>query len=263
MAFNDVNTGTTANSAAWTPNVTVLPTAEALPELLINKVTTVINKDMLSDAAAVVLPVLAPSTADVVAEGAAITPTEHEFSEVTVFTQAVANLSILSIEMHEQMDKNALANNMQAALIRKSNDLLLNAPTTGLVAKAQAGGAVTASLDEVSDAVFDTGADFILLSRDAAKALATMKEATGSARPLVDNLNDLFGLEVTITPALTGTNILVGNRSATVSALSPLEVAKSYDYAFNRRAVATRAAFRQGYTVADATGLSLVTVTAE
>lgn len=258
--MNFVNTGVSADSVAWAPSVTALPTTEALPQLLISQITEVINTEMLSDAAAVVLPVLRPSEAQVVAEGAAIPETEHQFSEVTVFTHAVANLSVLSIELQAQMKGEVLAQNMGAALVRKSNDLLLNTATTGLVAAAQDGGSITTSLDALSDASWDANADYVVLSRGAGKALSTIKEAADSARPLIENLTGLLGLDVYVSDSLTGNSVLVGRKNAVVSSLTPLEIAKSEHYAFARRAVATRGAFRQGWAVSDASGLVLVTV---
>lgn len=247
---------TTENT--WAQDKTLVPTIEVLPELLLAQLTTVVFTGIAGDAEYVRLPLLGRAQAEVVDEGAPLTPQDINIDETTVLTRTIGNLVMLSDEMAQNLDGNLMVANMSAALVRRSNDELLNG-TNGLVSQARAAGAVTTDLDAVSDAVYDTGADFMLVSVGAAKALARLKDQEASNRQLVANLNDLFGLDVIVSHDLPGNNVLVGSRGAVVSAVSGIEVAKSKDWAFDRRAVAYRASFRQGFAVANADGLALLT----
>lgn len=248
---------TSTNSAkAWAPDVQAFAAEEVLPGLLINEITTVAGV-VEGDEVSLRLPVVTDVDSEYVAEGDAFTEQDADLSEVVVHTHKVGSLVIVSNELDRNGAAGMLSTGLARSVVNKSNAALLGntANPTGLLldAAAQDGGSLGGNLDTLSAAVWGIAAaggqaDYILAAPSAMADLAALKAGTGSNVPLVTE-PVLYGLPVHVTTAMPADTILVGSRSAVVSAMGQVRLAKSADYAFNRDAVALRIDFRSGWTV--------------
>lgn len=192
------------------------------------------------------------------AEGEEIDLTTPALAQHEVKTHKVAALVQVSNELDRAGNAtNALSDGMRRGLARKANQSLFNnadAPT-GILNDANMADAVALgeNLDSFNAAYWGIAEDgvtpnFIVASPSAMSALGSLKEATGSNAPLVDDMT-VMGLPVYVSTAMAADRFLMGHTSATVSAVGKLRVAKSLDAAFAYDSLVLRCTWRFGFKV--------------
>lgn len=240
----------------WAPDVKGFVASEVLPGLLITEITTVAGA-VEGDEVALRVPYVGDVATELIAEGAPLTEQDASLHEVVVNTHKVGSLVVLSNELARNSGEGILADGLSRNVVIGANNALLNhaSAPTGILHNANItdGGALGDNLDAVSNAIWgivEAGgtADYILAAPSAMGALSTLKAGTGSNQSLVTE-PVLYGLNVHVTNAMPADTILVGSRSAVVSAVGPVLLAKSSEYAFDRDARAVRVTFRSGWTV--------------
>lgn len=249
---------TTTSAAAWRPDeVASLNLDAAIPDSFLVQMTTLAGT-VEGDARKVRVPFIGlDPAAAVVAEGAAIAETDATLSEVEIDTAKVAVLSVIS---NEQFGAEGAAQRIPQSLVRavtqKANSEFVT-ELNGLTLTAGGTVAGATDLDVFSDAFADIEgagglASHIVMPSATWKQLAALKTATGSNMPIL-GVSDasaegpkrsIFGVPVFLHNAATSVYVL--SKSDLVSAYSPLRVAISEDYAFDRDAQAIRATLRFG-----------------
>ncbi|MGN7155438.1 phage major capsid protein [Dietzia cercidiphylli] len=274
---------TSTSSKAWSPDLTTFVASEVIGSALVLNASTVAGR-IEGDEPVLRVAYVNDDTADFVAEGDEIPEGDPVLSEVTVATGKVAQLVRLSREQYVQSNAaQMLSDSVRRAVIKRADEAFINqaAPTSpaitppaGLlnVAGITSGGAVDGDLDGLVDIVAGISAaggaaTHILLSPTAWASLRKIKVGTGSAQSLLgagttDATTSLLGVPVLVSNALTGSNGLVIDRSAVVSAVGDVQVATSSDVYFASDSVGLRCTFRFGATVVRPDRVASFTVTA-
>lgn len=260
---------TPTSAKAWAMDVQAFAAEDAIPDALINEITTV-GAYIEGDDVAVRVPVVDDDEADIVNEGAEIPEAEPTLNERTLLTVKVAKLLRVSYEQFEQERAPELLSNAAArSIITKADAVLLNQPTPtapdvrppgGLLAQGlDDAGTVAANLDALVDALADLRANgskpsHFVLSPSAWASLSKFKTATGSAMNLLG-----AGTEATVPMLLsvpvvvnnqvpTGTGLIV-DRSDIVSVIGPVNIAVSDTAYFAFDGIGIRITFRFGATL--------------
>lgn len=273
---------TTPTSAkAWAPDITSVPPTEAIPDALINQITSVAGH-IDGDDVAIRVPVVADDDAHIVPEGDAIPEANPDLSEALVFTTKVAKLLRLSREQFVQQNSRLLADAASRSIITKADAVLVNqvAPTSpavtppaGLLAQGiTSAGAVAADLDVLVDAlaaIATAGGNttHLVLSPTAWASLRKFKTATGSNMGLLgtgaaDAVPYLLGIPVLVNNAVPSGGGLAVDRSDIISAIGPVLVTPSEHAYFAHDSVGVRVTFRFGARVLHANRHAHFTVTA-
>lgn len=247
---------TTSNAGAFSRQSFVAQ--DTLPDLLLPQMSLVAGS-IEGDEPSLRVIYVDPTNlnADFVAEGAAFDESGDVLSETVISTDKVGALVVVSNELHRNGTDSGLADGMIRAITHKANQAFLNnasAPTGVLNDTAITdGGYLGTDLDSVYAAVYGvmgTGvqADYILASPDAMVSLSALKTGTGSNQSLVA-APEVAGLPVTVSADLPAKTILVGSRTAVVSAVGDVILAKSEHAAFARDGLAFRVSLRTGWAV--------------
>lgn len=272
---------TLTSSKAWSPDLTAFAPEDVIPDALILQTSTVSGR-IDGDEPAVRVAYTDDADVQFTAEGATIPEAEPGLSEVLVYTGKLTQLIRISAEQYRQDGTSRLLSTSVARAITKAaNEAYLsqaapssgNTPPAGLlnVAGIVSGGAIASNLDVLAEAIATletNGATptHILAAPDAWGWLRQLKTATDSNQALLgagthDQEKLLFDLPVLTTPAVGSGNMLVVDRSAIVSAVSPLEIATSEHTYFTSDSVALRATFRFGQNVVRPDRVAKLTVT--
>lgn len=277
-------TETTITSAkAWSPDVTAVAPADALPEALILLTSTVVGS-IEGDEPAVRVQYVDDASAGFVAEGADIGEADPDLAETLVYTGKVAQLVKLSREqMAQDGADDLLSASVRRAVTRAANiayarQIAPTAPATtppaGLVNVAGVldGGAVAADLDALVDlqaaiASNDGNASHIVLSPTAWASLRKFKTAADSALSLLgagteDTVPSLLNLPVIVSNALAAGSGLMVDQTAVVSAVGAVLVAQSEHAYFGSDSIALRCTWRFGQNVVRPDRVGTFTVTA-
>ncbi|WP_061914310.1 phage major capsid protein [Dietzia papillomatosis] len=279
MATETTNT----SSKAWSPDVTAFAASEVIGDALVLQASTVAGR-IEGDEPVLRVAYVDDDAAEFVAEGVEIPEADPVLSEVTVATGKVAQLVRVSAEQYAQNGAAAmLSESVRRAVIKRADTAFLNqaaplapamTPAAGLlnIEDIIDGGAVAADLDGLIDLAAQIGANggtpsHIILSPTAWASLRKFKTGTGSAQNLLgagttDATMSLLGLPVLVTPAMTGDNGLILDRSAVVSAVGDVKVATSSEAYFSSDSVGVRATFRFGQNVVHPDRVGVFTVTA-
>lgn len=258
------------SNEAWAPNLSVIPAADALPEALILNHSSVLGA-IEGDQPSMRVGYVSEGSAVFTAEAATIAESNPTLSEAVVWTGKLAQLAAISREQFEQQQAaNQLAMSLSRSLISAADKAFLSqaaptspatAPPAGIanVSGLESLGTVQGSLDALIDGIAeleDNGAvpSAIIVSPTAWATLSKMKTASGSNVTLLGagieaGSRQILGIPVVVTGKLTGSNGLVIDRSAIVSAVSPLEVAVSEHHLFDADSIAVRGIWRIGWTV--------------
>lgn len=269
---------TTTNSAAgWRPDVQGVPIADAIPDLLLSRVTTLAGT-VEGDEPAVRVPWVDDALASVVAEGAEIDESIPTLSEVVVKTSKVAQLLRISRELYgQQSAASLLSGSVSRAITMKANQILINGDTdasvTGLLdtPNIQTTDPVGADLDGLVDLIASIEADggtatHLVVAPSAWASLRKMKTGEGAATSLLgagteDAARMLLGLPVLTTPALAPGAGLVVDKTAIMSASGQVMVAVSEDAYFSSDSIGLRATVRFGSVAAKGTRIGKFAVT--
>lgn len=239
-----------------------------LPDLLLPKMSVVAGT-VEGDAPSLVVPFLDP-TADLYAEGAEIAESEDVFSEVEIKTHKTATLVTVSNELKRNASDSGLPDSMLAAVTNRANAAFLGnaGDPAGILNDASItdGGTLGADLDSVYAALWGiaesgVNADYIAAAPSAMAALSALKTGTGSNQSLVAD-PVLAGLPVIVTAAMPANSIVVGSKSAVVSALGDLLLAQSDHHAFSRDGHSYRVTLRSGWKLARPDRLVKISTTA-
>lgn len=274
---------TSTSSKAWSPDLTTFVASEVIPDALVLQASTVAGR-IEGDEPVLRVAYVNDDTADFVAEGDEIDESDPVLSEVTVATGKVAQLVRLSREQYVQSNAaTMLSDSVRRAVIKRADQAFINqaapvspavTPPAGLlnVTGITAGGAVDGDLDGLVDiiagiAAAGGSASHILLSPTAWASMRKFKTGTGSAQSLLgagttDATTSLLGVPVLVSNALTGSNGLVIDKSAVVSAVGDVQVATSSDVYFASDSVGLRCTFRFGATIVRPDRVASFTVTA-
>lgn len=273
---------TSTSAVSWSPDVVSFQPADVIPEAL-PLVAGTLAGSVEGDAVAVRVPYVVDDEAGFTAEGAEITVADPELAEVTIFTGKVAQIVAISREQWSQTNTtNRLATSVQRAIIRKANAAFLSQPAPTAPATTPPAGitnvdgiltgtTVAGSLDGLVDLVAQIEANegtasHVLLSPLAWAAVRKLKVSSDSNASLVGAGTDdaerrLLGLPLIVTPALSGLNGLVIDRSAVVVAAGTVDVATSEHARFTRDQILLRASWRFGANLIHPNRVGTFTVT--
>jgi HK97 family phage major capsid protein len=277
-------TETTLSSAkAWSPDLTAVTPADAVPEALILQTSTVAGF-VDGDAPTVRVAYVDDATAGFVAEGAVITESDPGLSEAVVVTGKVSQLIRLSREQFEQPNaSNLLSASVSRAVTKAGNAAYIAqvaptapaiSPPPGLlnIAGIINGSAVSDNLDEIIDLLATLAGNgatpsHIVVSPTAWANLRKLKLATDSNGALLgvgatDAQRFLLDLPVLVDAAVPSNSGLVIDKTAVVSAVGNVQVATSEHVYFHSDSVGIRCTWRFGATVVKANRIGKFTVTA-
>ena len=262
---NVITTPTT--NSAFAPNKSFVIPRTDMEGFLLQDVTTVVGS-LEGDAVQARIGVVnADPAAAIYKEGAPIDEGAVTFNEYVVQTAKFANLLIISREQRSQPDGlSELGTAQIRSVAALANRQFLNSASAP---KGILSGLTPTKLGANTDALVDALATIegsygenvqVVAHPTAVASLRKMKQATGSNMPALDLAGEsVLGLPLIKAPALPAGQLLVIAKNAVYSALSPITVALSEDYAFNRDAVATRATARGGWVIADPARMALFT----
>lgn len=274
---------TTTSAKAWAADVTAVAPADAVPDALILRTSSVVG-EVEGDEPAVRVQYVDDAAAGFVDEGATISEADPDLAETLVFTGKVAQLVRLSREQWAQPGAEDLLSSSVARAVTKAADIAYlqqaqpTVPTTvppaGLlnVDGIVDGGEVAVSLDALIDlqaliATNDGTPSHILLSPLAWASLRKFKDQTNSARSLlgagtVDAVPALLNLPTIVTNALSGNTGLMIDSTAVVSAVGDVLVSQSEHVYFDSDSIALRCTWRFGQNVVHPNRIGKFTVTA-
>lgn len=244
----------TSSARAWAVDRQAFVADDVLPDLLISKMSMVAGS-IEGDEPALRVPYIDDLTADFIAEGATFTEQEGTFAEVAIHTHKVGTLVVVSNELKRNGAENPLADGMIRAVTTKANVAFLSnasAPTGILNDTAITdGGVLGANLDGIYDAVWSiagtgVGADYIVAAPTAMSSLSALKTGTGSNQSLMTD-PVLAGLPVLVSAAMPANSLVIGSKTAVVSALGTVNINKSEHAAFARDGLAYRVDLRLGW----------------
>lgn len=275
---------TTITSAkAWSPDLTAVPPADAVPDALILETSTV-SGTIEGDAPAVRVQYVDDATASFTAEGVTIDEANPGLSEALVHTGKVAQIIRLSREQFAQPNASELLSASVARAVTKAGNtayIAQAAPTSPSVTPPAGllnisgivnGGAVANDLDGLVDLLADlasNGAEpsHIVLSPTAWASLRKFKTGTALNSSLLgvgatDAQKFLLDLPVIVTPAAPSGSGLVIDKTAVVSAVGNVEVSISEHAYFAADSIAVRCIWRFGANVVKPNRIGKFTVTA-
>lgn len=257
---------------AWSPDVQSFLPDDAIPDLLLPKVATIVAGAIHGDEPSVRVPYISDDGDSVVtAEGAAIAQDDPVRSEVVIETHKLAKLVVLSREAFDDGTTSALvANSSGRAISAAANKIVVEAikGTTGIID----GGSVGANLDTLSDAlatVAGNGAhgSVILVGPAGWSSMRKLKAGTGLNSSLIgagsaDALPTIFGSPVIVDNAVGPDDLFIIDPSAIAAADGMVEAAVSEERYFELDSVGMRTTYRFGLAVQRANRIAKISLTA-
>lgn len=261
---------TLTDPKAWGADVVEIAPTEVIPDALILTTSTVAGQ-IEGDGPAIRVPYVDDDTAGFVAEGADIPEADPDLAEVVVYTGKISQLIRLSREQFYQPHaERLLQESVGRAVLKAGNRAYVQqvapvgpatTPPAGLlnVAGITEGGLIDDDLDGLLDLQADLAEagsvpSHVIVSPTAWADLRRIKDESGSARSLLgfgtqDTQPMLLNIPVLISNAMpTGTGLIV-DRTAVISAHSPIMAAVSYERYFEADSVGLRATWRIGQAV--------------
>jgi HK97 family phage major capsid protein len=263
---------TTDNNQGAFPNVSFIPAAEALPDLLLLSNST-LGPQIEGDAPTVRIPFVSEDAdADFVDEGAEIPEDEPTLAELVVPTKKVATISVISREAYSHEGVGGLlTDSLQRSVTSKANRVFLQnpAPTEGQPATAPTG---IAGYPGVVDGGTITPTDFgnilqaiatiaangaqptsIITGFDTWARILGASYADGTPKLSPDQANApqpiLYGLPVVLTTAAPTGTLLILDRSQILVSTTDVQVATSTERYFERDSIGVRVSIRLGFGI--------------
>lgn len=280
MVENTIKTTNTPDS--FSPDQVVIPAAEAVPEALILRASTVVTRTLDGDAPVARIPWVNDADAQFVAEGNFMEAATPETSEVIVGTAKISQLLRVSREQwHTNPAGQLLSASTTRAITNKANDAFLAqatggpVPLTGIINTPGiiTGDPITTNLDPLADAVAQIennhGQPGIIIANPLAwgalRNLKTGSEANTNLLGAGTNDTDkrLLGVEVVTSAAVPEGQMIVVDPTAIASAVGPFEVFQSEHQYFEYDSIAIRATWRIGWAVQHADRIAVIDVGTE
>lgn len=277
MAINTTNT-----AASWSPDLTTFQAAEAIPEALILRASTVAATTLQGDAPVARVAWVNDAAARFAQEGSYLEEDTPDLAEVVVPTAKVTQLLKISREQwHQEQTGSQLSASTTRAITKKANDAFVSQPAPPspdwlpLVGVANTPQVITQgplvdNLDPLADALAlvesNGGSPSLIIAHPMAwGALRNFKTSANDNTTLLgagtaDTEKRLFGMEVITTPAAPEDSLVVIDPTAIASAVGPLEVAQSEHQYFDEDSIALRATWRIGWAVQHPDRIAVVTV---
>lgn len=279
MAVNPITTPNTPES--FSPDLHVFNPADAVPDALILRASTVVTTQLEGDAPVARIPWVNDADAQFVEEGAFIEPSSPTPDEITVTTGKIAQIVAVSREQwHQQSTAGLLSNSVTRAVTKAGNNAFIAQPTgsgyppiTGISETAGIieGDPITASLDPLADVIAEIenngGTPSLIVANPLAfGALRNLKTGDGANTSLLgagtnDAERKLLGIEVVTSPAVPEGELLVIDSTAIASAVGPVQIAQSEHAHFAYDSIAVRVTWRIGWAVQHTDRIGKVTVT--
>ena len=260
---------TTTAAYPWRPDVSVFAPADAVPDALILACSTVAGT-IQGDEPSLRVAYVDDAAADFVAEAAPIPESDPDPAEVLVYTSKVSQLIRLSNELYAQAGTaQQLAQSVSRAILKKADAAFIaqpdpspaNAPSAGLlyVVGSVGGDEVSGSLDALVDLVAQLQSNgsnptHIVVDPLGWSELRKLKYGNDSNQSLLgagttDATPMLLSLPVLVNREVPPYSGVVLDRSAVVSATSPVSVATDPSVFFTSDSIALRATWRIGFNV--------------
>jgi predicted phage gp36 major capsid-like protein len=261
---------TTTSAKAWSPDVTAVAPADAVPDALVLQTSTVAGS-VEGDEPAVRVQYVDDAGAGFVPEGQTISEAAPNLSEVLVYTGKIAQLIRLSREQFVQPNASTLlSQSVSRAITRAGNIAYLAqaAPTGGAVTPPAGllnvsglidGGVVSDNLDVLVDLLATLAANYsnpshILAAPTTWAALRKLKTGSSYNSSLLgagtsDVVPMLLDLPVIVDNAVPAGAGVVVDKTAIVSAVGQVMVATSDQFYFNSDSVGVRCTWRFGQNI--------------
>lgn len=259
---------TTTTATAWSPDDFAFGPREAIPDALINHITTPMGS-VEGDDPVVRVAVVDDDEAAIVPEGTEIAEGTPDLAEVLIGTVKVAKLLRVSREQFTQSQTSTnLSEAAQRSIAAKADQVLLNQPPpapgdayppAGLLAQGMTDAGEVAGLDDFIDILAGVQANGAsptswLLAPETWAAIQKWKTGEGSSVPLLGAgataTNPLLlSVPVLVNKAVpAGTGVLLDKRDI-ASVAGGVFVAQSKDHYFSFDSIGLRVTFRFGATL--------------
>lgn len=272
--------GTPEAAEAWAPNKIAFKPEEVIPEALILKASTVVDKTLRGDNPSVLVPWVNDADANWAYEHEKIETTSVDLSQVAVHVRKIVQIIPVSNELwsSETFNADMVSNSSMRAITNKANAAFVSAvpdeknPLIGIANTPGVitGGTITKSLDPLADAVAqieaNRGTPTVILANPLAWGkLRTLKAEEGSNTSLLgagteDQGKKLFGIEVITSPAVPEGKLVVVDSSAIASVLSELAVDTSEHILFDYDSTMMRVILTLGWAVQYPDRIAVVSV---
>lgn len=259
---------TSTSSGAWRPDQYSFAPADAVPDALILAHSTVAG-NVIGDAPAVRVAHITDDTADWVDEAASISESDPVLGEKLVYTRKIAQRVVLSSQQFRQPETaSQVAQSTARAVVYKADRAFLSqaapvgpavAPSAGIlnIAGVNNGGELADDLDNLVDLLATIQANrgnptAIVVDPYGWAELRKLKVGSDFNSSLLgagvtDAPQSLLGVPVVVNPECGPGDGYVLDRTAIVSAVSPVEVATSEHAAFSSDQVMVRITWTIGW----------------
>lgn len=261
---------TTNQASVWSPDLHSFAFEDAVPEALINQLTTVVGT-IEGDRPSLTIGYVTDAGASFIDEGAEFAETEPVLAEAECTTQKIGQLIRLSRELYlQKQTPESLSQSVARALTKKLDEYLLaQAAPTAPAVRPQAGLFNTAGLSSVTgvadnlDKLVDlqvtvaaAGANPTawVLSPQAWGTLRKLKTTADSNMPILagtatDTTKLLLGLPVVVSNALGAKQGLLVSKTEIFSAVSQVEVSTDHSAYFTSQGVGVLGSARVGWVI--------------
>lgn len=262
---------TNTSATAWSPDQTEFVPGDVVPDALILATSTVASRTLDGDAPLVRVPYVDDDEATFVSEGAPVTEAAPTLAETTVATGKVAMLLRVSREQFRQDHTSGLLSESasRAVTVAGNKAYIAQEPPTAPDVTPPAGileasglidgGEITGDLDGLVDLIAtleDNGSrpTHIVTAPSTWAELRKLKAGSGSNVSLLGaGTNDaermLLDVPVLVSPAVPAGQGIVIDKTAIISAVGPVYVARSEHAFFGHDSIGLLVTWRFGATV--------------
>ncbi|MGO3153406.1 MAG: phage major capsid protein [Galactobacter sp.] len=273
---------TPTTDQAWSPDEFHTTPAEAVPDALILRASTVATTTLTGDQPVARVAYVNDAAASFVQEATDIAEANPQLAEILVPTNKIAQWVPLSEEQWRSQDTaSQISRSVARSIATAANRAFLAQPApdadswmhlTGITNTQGVldGGTISTDLDPLADAIGEVesngGTPNIIIAHPKAwSALRKVKAATGSNTALLgagteDQIKRLLGIEVVTSPAVPEGKLVVIDPTAIISAVGSVQVASSEHAMFRSDSIAVRATWRLGWAVKRPERIATLTV---
>lgn len=268
----------TDNNQGAYPNISFIPAADALPDLLLLSNST-LGPQIEGDAPNVRIPYVSEDVdADFVAEGAEIPEASPELDELVVPTRKVGTLSVISREAYSHDGVGGLlTDSLQRSVTTKADRVFIANPVTtgqptGLVNHPGItdGGQITPSdFSAILTAIATIAAkgsrpSAIITGYDTWATILGAAYSDGTPKLSPDQANApsplLYGLPVILNTAVPADTLLIMDKTQVLVSTTTVQVATSTERYFERDSIGVRVSIRLGFGILHPDRIAKLTV---